>query len=104
MFLYNGIGLLALSLEAWRQASTLSLFTKGVQGEVDTDAETWMKKSTRSTRGNSTKYIKPQSNTIAYTNRTEQHTINKYLWYIGLRHDAPQGWTVSLNTMLWLPV
>ena len=49
------------------QGSTLSLFTNGVQGEVDTDAETRLKKSTRSTRGNSTKYIQPQSNSIAHT-------------------------------------
>ena len=55
------------SLEARRQASTLSLFTKGVQGEVDTDAEARLKKSTWSTRGNSTKYIQPQSNTIMHT-------------------------------------
>ena len=43
------------SLEARRQASTLSLLTKGVQGEVDTDAETRLKDLTRSTRGSSTK-------------------------------------------------
>ena len=37
------------------QGSTMSLFTKGVQGEVDTDAETRLKDLTRSTRGSSTK-------------------------------------------------
>lgn len=55
------------TLESRRNLATLTLFTKGVNGQVDIEIDKRLIRSARITRGNTVKFVAPQCNTITHT-------------------------------------